>query len=509
MRFFHFLLAFVLCAPFTAFAVLEIPNTQPKVDAEFWKKALDSTWQGLKKRNIEPWRNKTEGLIHRPKSETPGDAVSEAVGYGLLLAVYANDQPAFDSMYNAAKKFDLMPCKSWRINADGGVIGGGSASDADEDIAMALIFADKLVQKGKWKQTDASPNYKFDAQDGVTCIWDQGHAGLLPPGNGWGPPYNPGYFAPAWFRLFKEFDSQQDRNWDGKIDANYTLLESNPGYSLGMVPDWTDGGGNPLGNGPGYNAYLNGQAFFKDAIRILWRIANDYLWFGDARAERFLKNALRFINAKGASEPEPKTGAEVANFFQMNGELVPETDWWTEWNEGKTPRLRQEHSPLTIGMWATAAMAVGTDKDKLAFSAELKKYYEGGDYWGLAVNPDTIETAPFEVITITDTIADTITYTQFSEDTLHNEMYFDQFLAWFGASMMSGTWNNIIDNLDNPKEDDPGIVTPIRNHPAPSGHPSEGGEFFDVRGNRVAGIPKTPGVYIVRQGSQTKTMVVK
>jgi uncharacterized Fe-S center protein len=33
--------------------------------------------------------------------------------------------------------------------------------------------------------------------------------------------------------------------------------------------------------------------------------------------------------------------------------------------------------------------------------------------------------------------------------------------------------------------------------------------FFDIRGNRVNGTPQTPGVYIVRQGSQTKTIVVR
>jgi hypothetical protein len=38
---------------------------------------------------------------------------------------------------------------------------------------------------------------------------------------------------------------------------------------------------------------------------------------------------------------------------------------------------------------------------------------------------------------------------------------------------------------------------------------STGTSIFDIHGNRVHGIPKTPGVYIVRQGSQTKTIVVR
>ena len=39
-------------------AVLDLPNAQPKVDESYWKAALDSTWQGLIRRNIDPY---TEG----------------------------------------------------------------------------------------------------------------------------------------------------------------------------------------------------------------------------------------------------------------------------------------------------------------------------------------------------------------------------------------------------------------------------------------------------------------
>jgi endo-1,4-beta-D-glucanase Y len=485
MRFFLLILAFALCAPFTAVAVLEIPNTQPKVDAEFWKKALDSTWQGMIKRNITPYGT---GLIHRPKSETPGDAVSEAVGYGLLLALYADDQKTFDGILQASIDKQLGACQNWRLQLGGG-LEPGSATDADEDIALALVFADELMQKGLWENT--GKDYASKGKSAIDCVRGSiSGQNLLWPGNNWQPGYNAGYFAPAWYRIFAQIDKDNEAKWLAMVDATYDFLANgkNPGYPYGMVPDWSQTDGTP--GGGGYNTYLDGKAFFKDAIRILWRVANDHLWFPNDKAKQFLTNALTFINSKG--------GAEAANFYQLDGsalgELVP-IELWEDMNAGNTPRIRREHSHLTIGQWATAAVAVGTDKDKLAFSAELKKFYEGGDYWGKAVDPN-----PTYIASVA-----------YAEDTLHNEMYFDQFLAWFGASMMSGTWNNVIDNLEYPKDDDPGIVTPtpIRNHPAPSGHLSEGGEFFDVRGNRVAGIPKTPGVYIVRQGSQTKTMVVK
>jgi hypothetical protein len=209
-----------------------------------------------------------------------------------------------------------------------------------------------------------------------------------------------------------------------------------------MVSDWSDHNGNP--GGGGYNTYANGRAFFKDAIRILWRIANDYIWFKEPRAKTFLENSLAFINSKG--------GPSAANFYQLDapnkGELLPANDKWTQFNNennSNTWRWRREHSHLTIGQWLTVAMAVGSNEEKVAWSKEMGKFYDlenKADFFGLA----------------TDT-------TGGLEDTLHNEMYFDQFLAWFGVSLMSGTWVNVVDLLDNPVDNSngiPGSPSPVK-----------------------------------------------
>ena len=418
----------------TSFAVLDLPNAQPKVDETYWKAALDSTWQGLIRRNIKPY-HAGEGLIHRPKSETPGDAVSEGVGYGMLVALYANDQKTFNKMWDAANASMWGGCYyNWQMSPDGNISGKGAASDAEEDIALALIFADKLVSAGKWQSytsTKFNYDYKTHAQKILDCMWSSKQItsnGILAPGAGWGGHdfVNPGYFSPAWYKVFAKFDSNGDR-WNSVVDKSYEIISKSPGYSMGIVPDWMTPDGGWVGSaGLGYNAYFESRAFFKDAIRILWRVAIDAIWFDEERAKSFLKNALKFINSKG--------GAKAANFYQIEkaGELLPAEDKWVDFNNSKdttTWRYRSEHSHLTIGMWATAAMAVGGKDDRIAFSEEMGKFYECGDYFGLAKNED-------------DAL----------EDTLHNEMYFDQFLAWFGTSMMSGVFVNVVDAIDNPKE---------------------------------------------------------
>jgi len=56
----------------------------------------------------------------------------------------------------------------------------------------------------------------------------------------------------------------------------------------------------------------------------------------------------------------------------------------------------------------------------------MQKYYTtGANYWGRASDAN-------------------------GEDTLHNEMYFDQFLAWFGMATLSGTNSNILYDIANP-----------------------------------------------------------
>ncbi len=420
----------------SSFAVLDLPNAQPKVDESYWKAALDSTWQGLVRRNIDPY-SAGKGLIHRPKSETPGDAVSEAVGYGMLVALYANDQEHFNSIWEAANETMWSTCYyNWQMGPDGKIAGGGAATDAEEDVALSLIFADKLVSAGVWKPyTSTKFNYGYadHAKTILDCMWSTKQvtsSGILAPGAGWGGEsfVNPGYFSPAWYKIFAKFDSNGDR-WNKVVEKTYEILSKSPGYSIGMIPDWMQPDGGWAGS-LGYNAYFNSRAFFKDAIRILWRVAIDAVWFDESRAKDFLKNSLAFINSKG--------GAAASNFYQIEnaGELLPADDIWTDFNDSEnenTWRYRREHSHLTVGMWATAALAVGESADRIAFSEELGKFYEGGDYFGNAVDP-----------------------TGGIEDTLHNEMYFDQFLAWFGASMLSGTFMNVIDAIDNPKAATPG-----------------------------------------------------
>ncbi len=405
-------------------ALLPYPNTMPKVSTPY-DTILKKTWEGIKKRNVDAYGT---GMVHRPKSNMPNDAVSEGISYGMFLALYGNDQKYFNSIWDAGEKYmwnSYGKYYDWRRSSTGDPTGdSGPASDAEQDIALLLIFADRLAERGLWEKGYTSvkgATYAARAKDILNTIRTTMVAsnGALLPGQ-WGENgvINPGYFAPAFYRVFAEFDSTNKSSWNALIDGCYTMIAKSPGYSRGLVPDWFNfDGGSTLG--AGYNAYFKGDALYRDAIRVYWRLSVDWLWHKEPRAKTFLDNAMAFIGAKG--------GPPGANFFDMNGGLLPEED--TEiLGDGKSvniERKRREHSPLTVGMWAAAAMGSGGPALAESYSEELRKFYQPGtDYWGYAVDPSGGQ-----------------------EDTLHNEMYFEQFLAWFGASVLGGVFTNVWEDL--------------------------------------------------------------
>ena len=369
--------------------------------------ALIGTWNGLKSRNIDPYNVK---LVHRPYSESPNDAVSEGVGYGLLVALYSNDQKYFNLIWESAEQYMWNGnCYDWRVDEYGNRMSYGSATDAEQDIALSLIFAQNLVNQGKWIQHD-NPSYGQRAQNILDNMWNSRMISWnknVAPGGNWGGDdfVNPGYFAPAWYRVFHEFDSS-NHDWISVIDNCYNTILNNPGINNGLIPDWMTPWGSYYDGDLGYNTYGNGKYLFKDAIRTLWRISTDYLWFQEPRAKEFLMKSYDFIESQG--------GSPACNFYTMEGNLLPVDDIWY-FDNGQKSRYRREHSHLTIGMWSTVPYALQVENIN-SYTYELLRYYNGNDYWGLEKDPYG------------------------DEDINHNEMYFDQFLAWFGAIMLNGSW---------------------------------------------------------------------
>ena len=248
--------------------------------------------------------------------------VSEGIGYGMLLAVYMNDQALFDDLwkYQLLWPNDRTGLMDWYINAAGTLrLGTGPATDADEDMAFALVMASR-----QWGgKGSLAGNYLDVAKDLIGKIWNNEiyQSKLLKPGS-WGDwsTVNISYFAPAYYRVFDAVDSDATHDWPAVIQTVYdtitnTLNASNKNQGNGLVPAWvtSDGVPNAGALGPGQSAPTNYQ---YDSCRTPFRIALDWCWFGDTRARDYAAKTSSFFAAIGA--------ANIADGYALDGTPAPQ-----------------------------------------------------------------------------------------------------------------------------------------------------------------------------------------
>ncbi|MGN6813950.1 MAG: glycosyl hydrolase family 8, partial [Thermomicrobiales bacterium] len=217
------------------------------------------------------------------------DSVSEGIGYGMLMAVTLNDRPTFDGLWAYARShLDQYGLMNWRIGADGSVVGANSATDADEDMAFALVLADKTRGWG----------YTADARaliGNIIAHEVEANTWVLKPTDVWGGSNitNPSYYATGYYRAFGEYTG--DTRWDGVINAAYGVIAAvnavNPAANAtGLLPDWTTAQGGPTSMSYQYT---------YDATRIPWRLAQDAVWHCDARASAQLNKISAFFKHIG------------------------------------------------------------------------------------------------------------------------------------------------------------------------------------------------------------------
>ena len=237
--------------------------------------------------------------------------VSEGLGYGMLLAYVNNDLDAFNRMWNYTRAYrayhniKLMPWITYSFHYT--EVDNSSATDADEDIATALILM--------YYKTGLQ-DYLADALTFVNAIWEKEvnsatlliYSGDTDLWKGANPAYNLSYFSPVAIRLFAMVDPAH--NWQGVLDAMYAYMQLVQSMGTGVFPDWSDATGNAVnppngaaGSGEGSWTWFT---FNKEAVRIPWRIAWDYYWFQDMRAMQILSKLNEFIVDKAKGNPEDK-----------------------------------------------------------------------------------------------------------------------------------------------------------------------------------------------------------
>jgi len=259
--------------------------------------------------------------VKKPDSGTViGSSVSEGIGYGMILAVYLNDQSLFDNLWKYEQShLDDNGLMNWEIGPDGKTTSGGSgaASDGDEDMAWALVMADKQWG-GKGSLADT---YLATAQKLIDLIWtyevDQSRGYMLKPGDQWGNVdiTNPSYFAPAYYRVFGQVTGKAS-DWNKVIAGNYDILEkslnaTSGNASNGLVPAWCNSSGTPV------EAFSGSPKYFQnDSTRMPFRVGQDFCYFAEPRAKSYLDKITSFYVGVGVSK--------IVDGYDLNGTPHPD-----------------------------------------------------------------------------------------------------------------------------------------------------------------------------------------
>jgi endo-1,4-beta-D-glucanase Y len=257
---------------------------------------LDNAWKFYKENFIYDY-----GQVIDPAISV---TTSEGQAYAMLRAVWENDQQTFNGLWNWTQ--DHMQYRgvdklfSWKfVKQDNAFVLGdpASASDADIDIALALL------QAGKRWQTE---KYINSARTIIEDIWKKeviliGNKYYLIAGSNAkaenGYLVNPSYFSPAAYQIFASVDPSH--NWSKLIEDTYFVLDrlqkSNISPS-GLIPDWiwVEETSGAIKDG---DIYLgrNGYKYGYDAFRTYFRISMDKEWYKRETAINFLDASGKFF----------------------------------------------------------------------------------------------------------------------------------------------------------------------------------------------------------------------
>jgi hypothetical protein len=234
--------------------------------------------------------------VQRPNEPglNPNSTVSEGIGYGMVIAVYMNDENLFDNLWRYEQShLDTNGLMNWYIDASGATDGANGATDADEDMAWALLMASK-----QWGGNGTlGSSYQSLAVSQINRIYSTEISGGNPIGGDSFTNINPSYFSPAYYREFAAATGQT--GWLTAAANSYTILNNNLSQGYGNVNNgldsaWcTSAGVSTDTNNPPYD-------YQYDACRTPFRITEDYLWFGNASALSYATKTSNFFSAIGA-----------------------------------------------------------------------------------------------------------------------------------------------------------------------------------------------------------------
>lgn len=213
-----------------------------------------------------------------------GVTTSEGQGYAMLRAVWSNDRKTFEEVWrwtqrNLQVRNDKLFAWKWK----GKVQSFNAATDADTDIALALLLASRRFDDMRYEQ---------EALEILYSIWDLEilhlRSGSFVTGGNWAlhedyPTIHVAYLAPYAYEVFASVDPRHD--WRRVIESSYAVLHwLYDEQRLALPPElvYLDKTQGRLLLKHPHSGEVSG--FGYDAFPLFWRVALDAQWFGRSEA---------------------------------------------------------------------------------------------------------------------------------------------------------------------------------------------------------------------------------
>jgi endo-1,4-beta-D-glucanase Y len=229
---------------------------------------LRDSWDAYKEQYLDD-----RGFV-LDRTRGDGEVTSEGQSYALLRAAWLDDRATFARVLDWTEQTLARPdgLYSWRWSPRGGgrVLDANTATDADQDIAFALIVGAARFDEPRYVERAARIVRAIRLVTGVELA-----AGWFPSAGNWAVReriVNLSYFTPYAYPHFARLDP--NGRWMEVADVGYTLLSRSTGGARRLPPDFmTVGPAGEIGGLP--ESSTLSRRFSFDAARIPWRVELD------------------------------------------------------------------------------------------------------------------------------------------------------------------------------------------------------------------------------------------
>lgn len=279
------------------------------------------------------------------------DVRSEGMSYGMMLCVQLNKREQFNKLWKWAKtNMQHKPGDeregyfAWKLNRDGGIMDGNTASDGEEYFIMALMFA-----SNRWGNGEGIYNYEAEADYIIKNCFNKPMTAVNPyssytnlfdmtekqitfvPFASAAKFTDPSYHLPAFYELWAMWAKEHNEDFRAFAAKSREMFPKFANKTTGLMPDYAKYDGSPhTGDG-------DHSDFRYDAWRCIMNMAVDFSWFQPEGVEY-----TDLVNRQH-------------NFFATVEDGVP--NYHSEYRLDGQPRGNTDHSPGLVACNATGALA--------------------------------------------------------------------------------------------------------------------------------------------------------